>query len=555
MLLLRLLRSRGDLNIRTVIALSSMSAIATTLVLVVVNLASDQVQEHKVNFQLLLMMVVSLAGYMWAQHKSDLMVSSEVETMLHEYRVRLFDQVRKAGPDVLAKVGQGSVHAAITTEMQTISNSLPIVLNGVQQVVLVVCVGFYLAWLSIFAFVMLAILVAIAGFIHIHRINRVNAATRISEDDEAQLFGGLNDLLSGFKEVKMNTRRRDALVAKLSERSKRTSEAKAVTKAQWSRESASIQLAFYVMMAAMVFIVPIFTSDYHDVAVQVTTATMFLIGPIGTVIMTVPSFNQAETSLGRIVELEANLSGVIDAQQAEIRDKSTDKSDADARAGDPSDWHQQIDEIALNDVCFAYRSSTNGFSVGPVNARFKRGEITFISGGNGAGKSTIIALLTGLRDVDSGSITINGQTLVPTDMQTYRDCFATVLSDYHLFSELYGIDDLDEDKVNALLHEMEVDDKVTLDGLAFSTTLLSQGQRKRLALIAARLENKPVLVLDEWAADQDPHFRKVFYEEILPAMRDQGKVIICVTHDDRWFHIANQVCHVRDGIIDVVRDQ
>ncbi|WP_336083960.1 cyclic peptide export ABC transporter [Thalassospira sp. CH_XMU1448-2] len=554
MLMFRLLKSRVGLNLRTVFALSSMSAIATTLVLVVVNLASDQAQEHKVNLQLLLMMVVSLGGYMWAQHKSDVMVSDEVEAMLHEYRVRLFDQVRKAGPDVLAKVGQGSVHAAITSEMQTISNSLPIMLNGAQQIVLVVCVGLYLAWLSIFAFVMLAVLVVLAGFIHVHRINRVNAATRASEDDEAKLFDGLNDLLAGFKEVKMNTRRRNALVEQLGERSKRACSAKALSKAQWSRESASIQLAFYAMMAAMVFIVPIFTSDYHDVAVQVTTATMFLIGPIGTVIMTFPSFNNAETSLGRIVELENNLSGVIDAQEAEMRDKSGSMPQESSPSAS-SDWHEKIDEIALEDVRFAYRSSTNGFAVGPLDAVFRRGEITFISGGNGAGKSTIISLLTGLRDVDSGSIRINGHALRPDDMQAYRDSFATVLSDYHLFSELYGIEKVDEEKVNALLREMEVDHKVTLDGLSFSTTALSQGQRKRLALIAARLEGKPVLVLDEWAADQDPHFRKVFYEEILPAMRKLGKVIICVTHDDRWFHIADQVCHVRDGIIDAVRSQ
>lgn len=137
---------------------------------------------------------------------------------------------------------------------------------------------------------------------------------------------------------------------------------------------------------------------------------------------------------------------------------------------------------------------------------------------------------------------------LPTDaLQLYRDHFATVLSDYHLFRELYGIDEIDPKRVEPLLKQMEIDDKVEIDDNAFSTTSLSQGQRKRLALIAALLEEKPVLVLDEWAADQDPHFRSVFYEKILPSLRKQGKIIICVTHDDRWFDAADTIYHVRDG--------
>ncbi|HBN51491.1 MAG TPA: cyclic peptide export ABC transporter, partial [Thalassospira sp.] len=321
---------------------------------------------------------------------------------------------------------------------------------------------------------------------------------------------------------------------------------KSVVKAQWSREFALIQLAFYGMMAAMVFIVPIFTSDYHDVAVQTTTAALFMIGPIGAVVASVPSFTDSDVALRKINDIDHQLEDALDAQHAnEAANGTSSPETLDKLRGALGN----IAEISLRDVRFAYPGTTDspGFAVGPINATFKKGEITFITGGNGAGKSTIIAVLTGLRPAAGGSIMVNDCPL-PTDaLQLYRDHFATVLSDYHLFRELYGIDEIDPKRVEPLLKQMEIDDKVEIDDNAFSTTSLSQGQRKRLALIAALLEEKPVLVLDEWAADQDPHFRSVFYEKILPSLRKQGKIIICVTHDDRWFDAADTIYHVRDG--------
>ncbi|MBH9340157.1 cyclic peptide transporter, partial [Pseudomonas aeruginosa] len=81
----------------------------------------------------------------------------------------------------------------------------------------------------------------------------------------------------------------------------------------------------------------------------------------------------------------------------------------------------------------------------------------------------------------------------------------------------------------------------------FSTPDLSTGQRKRLALINAWLEERPVLVFDEWAADQDPAFRRVFYTELLPDLKRQGKTIIVISHDDRYFEMADQLIRLSAG--------
>ena len=546
MLLIDLLRSRTRIDLRLAVGLLSLASIATTMVLIIVNLAAEQAEDGVASIRYLGMMGLSLIGYIWAQKKSSDMIAAEVEHILHQLRLGMFDRVRKAAPDTLSRVGQGAVQTALTQEMQTVSAALPLMLNGVQQVVLIICVAAYLAWLSTFAFVMISVLAIVVSTIHLQRIRKINDATRDAIDDENLLFGGLSDLLHGFKEVKMNSRRRAALLGALNDRSIRARDTKSVVKAQWSREFALIQLAFYGMMAAMVFIVPIFTSDYHDVAVQTTTAALFMIGPIGAVVAAVPSFTDSDVALRKIKDIDDQLEDALDAQHAQ---EATDGTSSPETLEKFQDALGNIAEISLRDVRFSYpgTSDSPGFAVGPINATFKKGEITFITGGNGAGKSTIIAVLTGLRPAAGGSIMVN-DCPVPTDaLQLYRDHFATVLSDYHLFRELYGIDDIDPKRVQTLLKQMEIDDKVELDDNAFSTTSLSQGQRKRLALIAALLEEKPVLVLDEWAADQDPHFRSVFYEKILPSLRKQGKIIICVTHDDRWFDTADTIYHVRDG--------
>ena len=91
-----------------------------------------------------------------------------------------------------------------------------------------------------------------------------------------------------------------------------------------------------------------------------------------------------------------------------------------------------------------------------------------------------------------------------------------------------------------------MDQKVTLQGRSFSTLDLSQGQRRRLAL-TAYLEDRPIYVFDEWAADQDPQYKEIFYKTLLPDLCKRGKLVVVITHDDRYFHLGNQVIKLEDG--------
>jgi putative ATP-binding cassette transporter len=207
-----------------------------------------------------------------------------------------------------------------------------------------------------------------------------------------------------------------------------------------------------------------------------------------------------------------------------------------------------ISSIRLENISFTYTDHSGAavFTVGPFDLTLEAGQILFVAGGNGSGKSTFLKLLTGLYPHSSGSIEVDGAT---TGIADYRALFSTVFTDFHLFDQLYGVPSPDPQRVEDLLRQLRLGQKAAIVDNAFSTTKLSTGQRKRLALIAAVLEDRPVIIFDEWTADQDPEFRETFYKDLLPQLRREGRTVIAVTHDDRYFKYCNRLITMQDGRI------
>jgi putative ATP-binding cassette transporter len=204
--------------------------------------------------------------------------------------------------------------------------------------------------------------------------------------------------------------------------------------------------------------------------------------------------------------------------------------------------------LTLQNIQFAYPTppGVSGFSLGPINLTARAGEILFIIGGNGSGKTTLMHVLTGLYRPLSGTFSLDDRIVKMTD---YRHYFAAVFNDVHLFERLYGLDRVDEQQVNRLLAQMDLAPRVRYVDDRFSTLKLSAGQRKRLALVVSLLEDKPIYLFDEWAADQAPDFRRYFYQELLPALKAQGKTLIVVSHDERYFAVADRVIKMEYGQI------
>src|SRR5690606_2535495 len=205
--------------------------------------------------------------------------------------------------------------------------------------------------------------------------------------------------------------------------------------------------------------------------------------------------------------------------------------------------------ISGRDLLYSYRDAqgATSFTMGPTSLDIAKGELLFVVGGNGSGKSTLLKTLTRLYEPQEGVLLWDGVPVEADNVRAYRSLFSAVFADFHLFDRLYGMGDVPEDKVNALLEELGVAHKTSYRNGRFTNTNLSTGQRKRLALAVALLEERPILVLDELAADQDPDFRQRFYNELVPRWKAEGRTLIVVSHDDRYFHIADRTLILADG--------
>lgn len=264
---------------------------------------------------------------------------------------------------------------------------------------------------------------------------------------------------------------------------------------------------------------------------------LYVKGPVEQVAGALPVFDQARISFARIAALSAELN-----QPEPNIPLATGAGETEAVA-------KSICSIELRGVTYAFPAAAGSmpFVLGPIDFGIQAGELLFVIGQNGSGKTTLIKLLLGLYTPQHGSILINGKDLLPECGDEYRQLFSTIFSDYYLFDDLvYG--GLSQE-AGPYLERLGIAHKVKLDGDRFSTTDLSAGQRKRLALVQTWLEHRQIIVTDEWAADQDPKFRRVFYEELLPEMKRQGRTLIVVSHDDRYFHVADRLVRMEDGRI------
>ena len=261
---------------------------------------------------------------------------------------------------------------------------------------------------------------------------------------------------------------------------------------------------------------------------------LYMKGPLEYLVTTLPVVSRANIAFQRIAELAEQFSSP--EPHLLLRDTGTEKK-------------ATVQQLQMHDVHYAFPAvkGSAAFELGPVNLTINQGEIVFIVGENGGGKTTLIKLLLGLYAPQRGEVRVDGQTVGAEGRDDYRQLFTTIFADYYLFDELVQGDQQVPEDANRYLERLEIAHKVSIQEGAFSTTDLSTGQRKRLALLNAWLEERPVLVFDEWAADQDPAFRRIFYTELLPELKDLGKTIIVISHDDRYFEVADQLVRMEGG--------
>lgn len=482
--------------------------------------------------------LIALFLFIKTQYYVTITTTAEIEAIIHKLRLRVIDQVRRSELLAIEAIGRSRIVAAITSDTAVLTQASNMLCFTIQGAVLIFFVSLYVAYLSLAAITTTIFIVAVAAVIFHLKNRRLVAEKQKSAEWEGRLFDRLTDFLDGFKEVRLNSARSADLLTDAVTVSRNAANIKIKSQAETFKLIVTSQISMYVLIGAVVFIAPQFSESLGGASLaKTTTALMFMVGACFGLVQSIPILTNANAAADRIDRLENELRSTV---------MSDDTSETRIA--------RRFKKIELRNITFHYidRLSEAAFHIGPLDFTLKAGELVFVTGGNGSGKSTFLRVLAGLYPPDSGEIILDGMPINDNTRELYRSLMSAIFFDYHLFQRLYGIPEPDPAEVGRLLAQFRLSDKTTLSKGEFSTLDLSGGQRRRLALIVSMLEKRPIFLLDEWTAEQDPEFRRKFYDEFLPEMLKAGATIVVITHDDRYldeFQLPARRIRMDEGLI------
>jgi putative ATP-binding cassette transporter len=509
---------QGSLTRLTVV--SALGAVSTSSILAAINSGAHAADNGEVSFWAAALFAVALILFIRTQHYILITTTAEIEAIIHKVRVRLMDLVRQSELTPLEGIGRAEIVAAITRETATLTQASNTFAFLAQGTLLILFVAIYVAYLSLFAFLLGVVIITVGAALFHAQTRQLAAEKREASDWENRLFDRLSDLLDGFKEVRLNRARSDELFDDIVEVSRTAANIKIRTQSETYKRMVLLQSALYTLLGAVAFVVPTFSVTMEPGSIsKIITALVFIVASCFGLVQSIPILAAADAAADNIDRLETKLLATAGRPQP-----------------DAGEVPKRFSTIEMRGVEFRYidKWSEAVFKVGPIDFTLHSGDLVFITGGNGSGKSTFMKLLAGLYRPDTGEISFDGVRVTDSTYETYRGLITAIFPDFHLFQKLYGIADPDPAELNRLLTEFRLLDKTHLTNREFRTVDLSSGQRKRLALIVSLLEKRPVLLLDEWAADQDPEFRRKFYFELLPALNRAGVTVVAISHDDRY---------------------
>ena len=477
--------------------------------------------------------------YFAAKSSSELSLLRLTQDAIYRLRIELSRKILAAPLKRLNQLGKHGLQVMLTRDIDTFSQAfqlLPLVFC--DSILLLACMG-YMAWLSWPLFAVFTLILAASMYGYHAAERRPLQQLRQVRNRVEELYRNFRSLIEGVRELKLNRRRSGFFVDRvIGDSALDTRRAYIRGMTGYTLVSNVGTILFYLVIGAILFVIPRWLPQTPGNLTAITLLLLYLIRPVSEIMSSLPTLRQAIISLNKIRQLEAALDGAPAAM-----------SETDPFAA-PAATH-----LELRGVCHRYPGPVDDrqFLLGPIDLQVRQGEILFIIGGNGSGKTTLAMLLLGLYEPESGAMLLNGAPVMERNREHYRQYFSAVLSDFHLFEHLpeSGQADLKE-RATHYIAALGMAHKVTVEDGKFSTTELSSGQRKRLALVSAYLEDRPIYLFDEWAADQDPVFKRVFYAELLPELKRRGKTVIVISHDDAYFGCADRIVKLADGRLQAV---
>lgn len=477
-----------------------------------------------------LCLVVPLTGFI-----SQALLIRLTAQATRDLRIRLSQQILSAPYRLLEELGIHRLLGTITDDITSVTTgigNLPFLCT--QLAVMGGCLA-YLGWLS------WRLLLLVLGFMAIgiltYQLPMIKSLHyfRMMRENWDSSFKGFRALTEGIKELKLNQRRRrDFMEQELKP---------AITGLYRSGVVASVianaasnwgQILFFVLIGLIIFAGPRLGGGDHRALTGYTLTILFMISPLSAILNIMPMLGRACVAAEKVNALGLSL--------------TAEPLEREIPANETRSWYQ----LSIERLAHVYRQDgTAEFKLGPLDLELHPGEIVFITGGNGSGKTTLAKLLIGLYEPEEGVISVDGRTITSENRDHYRQLFSVVFYDFYLFDRLYGLNHKDlKTKTDQYLSRLQLSHKLRIDDGKISTVELSQGQRRRLALLMAYLEDRPIYVFDEWASDQDPAFKQIFYYEILPDLKARGKAVMVISHDDRYYGIADRVVKLESGRIE-----
>lgn len=453
-----------------------------------------------------------------------------------QLRMRLSRQILASELSHLEQLGTPRLLATLTEDVQAVTSAVHLIPFLCIDLAIVVGCFVYLAWLywSIFLVVLGFTPIALGSCLLLLRKGR--RLLVLVREDQDQLYKHFRTITEGVKELKLHyQRRQDFIVNDLQatadsfRRNNINSLTIFATTSSWGR------FLLFVAIGVILFALPSLINITPQALAGYILTFTYLMLPFDNLVNNLPQLSRASVALQKIESLGLSLNQRAEASTIPPPPRST--------------WQC----LELKKVTHTYQGEQedSSFVLGPIDLTLQPRELVFIVGGNGSGKSTLAKLITGLYIPEAGEILLDGQPINQQNREWYRQHFSAVFSDFYLFDRLLGLDTNNLDtQAQAFLQQLQLERKVKVENGRLSTTALSQGQRKRLALLTAYLEDRPIYLFDEWAADQDPVFKELFYTQFLPNLKSRGKTVLAISHDDRYFHLADRIVKLDYGKVE-----
>jgi putative ATP-binding cassette transporter len=452
-------------------------------------------------------------------------------------RLQLSRQILKAPLRHLEQIGPNRLLTTFTEDTMVITNALVQLPSLCTDFVIVIGCLFYMLCLSSVLFLLVVGALALGGLTYHLVEKRANRSFRAARESMLQLMKHFRSLIDGNKELKLHRlRRHEFLTEDIEASAASVLRHRIAATTSYSIAGKGGEILVFFVIGLILFVFAPMQQIESSVLTGFLIAILYMTSPLQFILNTIGTVGQADVSINKIEELQLSLvTRVTEGEATPLSDTVEVWRSVEVRAATHSYHREKENSI---------------FTLGPICLDITPGEMLFVTGGNGSGKTTLVKLLSGLYTPEEGAIFLDGKEVTDENRDHYRQHFSVVFSDFFLFDRLLGLPKLDA-QAQEYLVLLQLDHKVQVKNGELSTTELSQGQRKRLALLTAYLEDRPIYIFDEWASDQDPQFREVFYYQLLPDLKARGKTVIVVSHDDRYYHVADRVIKLDYGKLEL----